>query len=90
MKAYTKDPDEYLDYGWDWTARLTAGETITDSEWILDSTDLIDTAEDLTDAQSVVWLAGGTLGRRYLVTNRVTTDGGRTFDWSFTLDIRER
>jgi hypothetical protein len=90
VKVYTKDPDEHLDYGWDWTQRLDDGETINDSEWILDLVDLIDTAETIDGAKAVVWLAGGTLGRRYQVTNRVTTSEDRTFDWSFLLDIRDR
>ena len=30
-----KDPDAVLDYGFDWSAWLEAGDTIVTSEWIV-------------------------------------------------------
>ena len=90
MKGYTKDPDEHVDYGWDWATRLLDGESIDDSEWIVPTTDLIDTDEQLTGTTTVIWLAGGIFDSRYLVTNRVTTNQGRVMDWSFVLTIHSR
>jgi hypothetical protein len=40
---------------------------------------------------TTVWLAGGTIAAvPWMVTNRITTAGGRTEDRSFLLTIRER
>lgn len=96
MEAFTKDPDANLDYTQDWSAYLAEGDTITTSEWFVD--DVADTDEtpvvvgvdSFTDTESLVWLSGGTEGTTYVVTNRVTTAGGRTDDRSLKIKIKEQ
>lgn len=89
-----KDHDEFLDYEIDWTPRLVDGDTIASQEWIKESGD-----DDLTmsnesivsgSTKTIVWLAGGTIGSTYVLTNRVTTDDGRIMDASVKIKIKEK
>jgi hypothetical protein len=88
-----KDPEEVLDFDLDWSARLVDGDTITSSTWIIatepDSA-LINQSDASSATATKVWLAGGTLGATYLLTNRVVTAGGRTMDHSEKLKIRAK
>lgn len=93
-----KDPDEVKDYGIVWTAALQGQhedddpDTLTSSEWIVTPAGLtvdsesLDADEDLT----TIWFSGGTLGTTYSCTNRVTTTGGRTYDWTKKLKIKSK
>lgn len=85
--AFRQDADATLDYGADWTAWLAANETITTSDWIIDPTDLVKGATDQAAGKTTVWLSGGSPGKIYTVTNRVTTSGGRTDDLTFEMRI---
>jgi hypothetical protein len=86
--TFTKDPHAVLDYAIDWT-RWLAGDTIATSEWLL-PVGLTKMADTKTASSSTVWLSGGTAGQSYIVTNRITTAGGRTEDRSFTIRVEER
>lgn len=86
--TFLKDPHAVLDYTIDWT-RWLAGDTISTSEWLVPA-ELSVTAHTKTTATATVWLAGGTAGESYTVTNRISTDGGRTEDRSFTVRVEER
>ncbi len=83
-----KDPDATLPYRFDWSAWL-AGAQITSSQWIVPA-GLTAVAEQITGDITVVTVAGGTAGEIYRLTNRVTTDDGRTDDRSLTLRVVER
>lgn len=83
-----KDPDEVLDYELDWTARL-AGDTISTSVWLVPD-ELTPGAESVSGAVTKLWLSGGTIGGSFLVTNRITTAGGRTMDESVKIRVRSR
>lgn len=88
--SFTKDPNSRLDYSRDWTKWLADSlDTIVTSTWIvpegLDGTD-----ESHTDSTATIWLAGGTEGSQYKVTNRIVTAGGRTDDRTFTVTIRQK
>lgn len=93
MTDLIKDPDAILDYGVDWTAWLD-GDTIATSTWILPaSSGLTQSNASINAAATVatVWLAGGdVVAAPWMVTNRITTAGGRTEDRSFLLTVRER
>ena len=86
--TFLKDPHAVLDYTIDWT-RWLAGDTIATSEWLVPA-ELTLTAHTKTIASTTVWLSGGTAGESYSVTNRISTDGGRTEDRSFTVRVEER
>lgn len=94
-----KDPDEVKDYFFRW-ADLLDGDTILSSDWVIvdplvptleiDDTDLQDDdVSETTNTKSVVWLSGGDLGVTYLLRNRITTAGGRTYDRTMKLKMKE-
>jgi hypothetical protein len=88
MKTFVKDPDANLDYGFDWELWLD-GDTISTSNWTVESP-LVATLESSSNTITGLFIAGGDHGSDYLVTNRITTNGGLTDDRSFQLKIRNR
>jgi len=83
-----QDPSDNLDYTFDWTDWL-AGDTIATSSWTA-AAGLTEGVNANTTTTATVWLSGGTAGVSYVVTNTVTTAGGRTASRSFYVDIVER
>lgn len=86
--TFPKDPNAVLDYTIDWT-RWLAGDQVATSEWLV-PTGLTKVGDSKTASSATVWLSGGTAGQSYMVTNRITTTGGRTEDRSFTIRVEER
>lgn len=86
--SFTKDPDEKLDYDFDWTAWL-GGDTIA-SFSILPVTGLTVQSSTATASKVTVWLLGGTLNTTVEVTCRITTVGGRIKDDTVPFRIRKR
>ncbi len=86
--TFTKDPNAILDYTIDWT-RWLASDQVATSEWLV-PTGLTKVGDSKTASSATVWLSGGTAGQSYMVTNRITTTGGRTEDRSFTIRVEER
>lgn len=86
-----KDPDEVLDYQIDWSERLN-GDTISTSTWTISGTDslLVEDSNEISGDLSIVWLSAGTLGKKYTLTNRITTAAGRTMDQSVNLRIKTK
>lgn len=85
-----------LDYGFDWKSSdpeispyLAANETIKASEWIVPDGITVDDAEVGTTTTKV-WLSGGTVGNTYLISNRITTSGGRTDERSIQIIVEDR
>ena len=87
--VFTKDPDAILDYGWDWSAWLSGGDTISASSWTV-PTGLTTPANSRTTTTTTVWLSGGTAGAQYEVINRITTTGGRTDDRTIVIQCEQR
>lgn len=87
--SYVKDPDAVLDWEIDWSAWLDTGETIVTSTWIVPD-GLTQDSDSSTGTTATVWLAGGTVGTRYTVTNRITTSAGRTDDRSIRISVQDR
>jgi len=87
-----KDPDAKKDYSNDWADWLaqSSGDTIAASSWIVDVGLTKETSPPeafVATGLCTVWLSGGTLGKTYKVTNRITTTGGRTEDSTFLIKI---
>ena len=74
-----KDPDEVLDYLWDWSAWLGT-DTVSDCEFTITPSSMAIESHICDGAKATVWLSGGADGLIYEVTNRITTTGGRTAD----------
>jgi len=88
MEQFLKDPAATLDYTIDWSLYLGA-DTIQTSTWTV-STGLTKVTDTKTNTTTTVWLSGGAAGVDYLVTNRITTVGGRIDERSITIRVRER
>ena len=86
--TFPKDPNAVLDYAFDWTAWLAAGETITTAT--ITATGV--TVDSQSEASGVVtvWLSGGVVGVFGSVTCEIATTGGRTDDRTIRLTIQDR
>jgi len=90
-----KDPDETIDFSVDWSADLGT-DTISTSSWTFDagnkdaaltkSSPTVDAAKTIT----TIWLAAGTEGVTYKITNQIVTTGGRTIERSITILVSSR
>ena len=83
---HQKDPGAKLDWVFTWGAWLTAGETISTSEFIVDAGLTIE-SDSNTATSATIWLSGGRAGVTYKVTNRVTTSAGRIEDLSINIRV---
>lgn len=86
--VFTKDPNALLDFSRDWSPWL-GSDTIATSTWTV-PTGLTAAANTKDETSTTVWLSGGTANTDYVVTNRITTAGGRTEDRSWLIQVRER
>jgi hypothetical protein len=90
METRTKDPDARLDYAVDWTDFLTDTDTIQAAEWVdYDYPDLTIEDEGVEGNMHTCFVSGGTVGRAYRVTSRVTTTEGRINDTTFIVFVRQ-
>lgn len=87
-----KDPDARLEYSWDWSDWLEAGETITTPTVECDDNSVAISPGDVTEALGVVtaWVSGGTVRTSVRVTCRIVTSATRQDDRSLILNIIER
>lgn len=94
-----KDPQEVLDYTYDFTDLLATGEKITSIAAVtIDQTTVPPLVEDSSgivtpaNKQVTVFLSGGLECNQYLVSVRVVTDAAtpRTFERSCILPVRNR
>ena len=88
-----KDPDDELDYTWDWTDWLDlVTDTIASHQILPADPSVTVTSSNLDGTSKMVTalLAGGTAGQTHQVTCRIVTVGGRTVDRSIYLKMRER
>lgn len=87
--TFRKDPDELLDYKFDW------------SDW-LDQTDIIVSArgsavpgitksfEAFTTLDHTIWLGAGTVNNEYNITSSVMTQAGRTAKRTIIIRVENR
>jgi hypothetical protein len=90
MTTFIKDPGAVLDYSIEWSKWL-AGDQIQTSTWTVSDPGGIEAANDSNTAtRTTVWLSGGVAGQSCKVTNCITTSGGRTDEWSVTIQVQDR
>lgn len=89
-KAVAKDPQERLDYTLDLTAPLTLDADTIATASVAVPAGITKDLEDHTDLEVVVWLSGGTHGINYPVTFTATTAGGRTYERTIEVRVRNR
>ena len=84
-----KDPSAVLDYVFDWTEWLAAGETIVGHTITADTGITVESSTE--DAGKVtVWLSGGTAGQNYKVACKITTSAGRTDERTIWIKVTNR
>lgn len=85
---YTKDPDETIDYVFNWKPELD-GDTISTSSFVLpDGLTSVSTSNTTTTA--TIFVSGGSEGSTYRITNRIVTAGGRTRDRTIYVLVIEK
>ena len=84
-----KDPSAVLDYAFDWTGWLAAGETIVGHTITADTGITVDSSTEL-DGKVTVWLSGGTAGINYKVACLITTTAGRTDERTLWIRVVDR
>lgn len=84
-----KDPNDVLDYAIDWNDVLDLdADAIASAVWTFPSGVTMDSQAEATGV-TTVWISGGTAGTRYEISCRLTTTGGRTYDRTVTLSVRQ-
>ena len=93
----TKPPGAVLEYGWDWSDVLaregSGGDVVSASVWEVEPAgELTLSDESFSDTVTLVWVAGGELGKTYRLTNRMTTNSvpPRTYERTILLTVGER
>ena len=91
VKVYTKDPNEKLDYPFNWANWLaySTGDTIATAAWTVPA-GLTTVSVSNTTTLATIWLSGGVAGTDYTVDCKITTAQGRTAERSIILAVRER
>lgn len=88
------DPDETLDYTFNWAAFLaetgSPADTIQSASWFVTPAGPL-LSNQLNDATTATtFISGAMLGQVYVLTNRVVTAAGRTAERSVTLACENR
>ena len=90
MNTFAQDPDARLDYTIDWTDFLTANtDTAASIELITPEGITTDGSTLVEGSKHTFFISGGTAGRVYRITSRITTTDGRINDQSIIILIRE-
>ena len=91
-KQFTIDPDDKMEYGFNWADWLPTGTTIASSAWMITPTGPTLSSDSNSTTATVVYVNGCADGVTYTLTNRITVSGTvtRTKDLSMTLVCRER
>lgn len=88
MTPFIQDPQDVLDYPFDWSQAL-GDDAIQTSQFTADSGIMVESDAIVDNQHTVVWLSGGTRNKRYAVTNHVTTHT-REMDWTMYVLVKER
>jgi hypothetical protein len=91
MKIWpSKDPDEHLDYGFDWSPRALDGPILTTTCDVI-SGSVVCPAHGLAPdlSSTTTWLSGGMAGERCQLLLRITT-ATQTLDQTVYIDIKNR
>lgn len=87
LATYEKDPSDVLDYQIDWTDEMNdVSDTISSSSWTVSGATR--DSQSNTTLLAKVWISGGSAGSTATATNTIVTAGGRTYERSITLVIK--
>jgi len=93
-----KDPQARLDYSIDWTDWIAGGDIITNSHWTISTitsdplpmTQWTSNIFTTTPAITTVYLANGSVGNTYTITNRITTSNQIVEERFFRIVVKDR
>lgn len=88
--TFAKDPAATLDYAFDWSSWLAAGDTITSATVTADTGLTVVGTPSVAGSSVTAWLAGGEAGSLYRVTCKVITEGGRTDERTMQIEVTQR
>lgn len=89
LKWDAKDPQDVADYQVNWADRLGDDDTIVTSAWTVPS-GITKDSDSSTDTTTTIWLSGGTAGTSYTFINHVITAGGREWDQSVKIAVKDK
>ena len=84
---YVKDPDETIDYVFNWKPELYGDTIFTSTFELPDGLTLVSSSN--TTNTATIFVSGGSANQTYRVTNRIVTIGGRTRDRTINVLIQE-
>ena len=93
MPYHLIDPDETLDYSFNWSSFLAVdspADTIQSSNWYVSPAGPTLSNPSSAGAVTSTFISGTALGQVYVLTNRVVTAAGRTAEKSVTLACENR
>lgn len=90
MKAVAKDPNELLDYTLDLTLPLTVDVDTIASHIVTAPTGITKVTDTHSTMMVTAWLSGGTHGANYPVVYQATTAGGRIYERTIEVRVRNR
>ncbi len=88
--SFLHDPAAVLDYRWDWSAWLAAGETITARTVTVTAGDVTVNSSSFDGSSVTAWISGGTANSQARIGCHITTSAARQDDRTVTLIIRNR
>jgi hypothetical protein len=83
---FEQDPNETVDYGFDWSGRLDGDTIATSTMELPDGLTEVSSSYSTTAASIFVSAAGSGI---YRITNRVTTAAGRTWEKTIRIAVRD-
>lgn len=89
---FTKDPNDVLDYSFDWSQWLQSSETIS-SLTVTAAPGIIVNSSSFTSSSSTAWLSGGTAGASgtpYTITHQIVTNQARTKSLTMTIRVMNK
>lgn len=90
MKYAVKDPSEVLDFTLDLTAPMTLDADTISTHTVTAATGITKASDAATTTTVTAWLSGGTHGVDYPITYRAVTSGGRTYERTIIVRVRNR
>lgn len=89
---FTKDPNDDLDYSFNWSSWLQTNESIN-SVTVVASPGITVGTTSFTGSTSTAWLSGGVAGASgtpYKVTHTIVTNQGRTKNLTMTIRVLDK
>jgi len=87
-----KDPEEVLDYGFNWKPRMTDGDPITShtANVIVGNVNVDDSYINVDGTLTTTWLSGGVADETCEIGLQVRTVAGRVFEETLKIKIKSR